>query len=223
MLTSVGKKQISAAMAIFGSMPLPSSSTRIGALATTGMVLISTTIGKNASSSALLVDEHGRDHDRRDVAEQEAADRLDRRRPEVAPSACRNCATSVVATTAAATARRRAAPRGRRRAPPRASSAQDAGGRQQRARRQCSRALRRAELGLAVRGAGASAVDVGRRVVISTSPAARRSRAGDASRMLGLAHGEVAVARQVDRRRARARGPGLAASTSTCWPRNTAS
>ena len=58
MLTSVGKKQISAAMAIFGSMPLPSSSTRIGALATTGMVLIITAIGKNASSSVLLVDEH---------------------------------------------------------------------------------------------------------------------------------------------------------------------
>ena len=53
MFTSVGKKQIKAAIAIFGSMPLPSSSTRIGALATTGIVLISTTIGKNISSSDL--------------------------------------------------------------------------------------------------------------------------------------------------------------------------
>ncbi len=61
MLTRVGKKQISAAMAIFGSMPLPSSSTRIGALATTGMVLIITTIGKNASSSDFLCDERGGD------------------------------------------------------------------------------------------------------------------------------------------------------------------
>ena len=54
MLTSVGKKQISAAIVIFGSMPLPISSTRIGALATTGMVLIITAIGKNASWIALL-------------------------------------------------------------------------------------------------------------------------------------------------------------------------
>ena len=54
MLTSVGKKQINAAIVILGSMPLPISSTRIGALATTGMVLIITAIGKNASCIALL-------------------------------------------------------------------------------------------------------------------------------------------------------------------------
>ena len=54
MFTSVGKKQMIAAMAILGSMPLPSSSTRIGALATTGMVLTITAIGKNASSAVLL-------------------------------------------------------------------------------------------------------------------------------------------------------------------------
>ncbi len=53
MFTSVGKKQMRAAMAILGSMPLPSSSTRIGALATTGMVLIITASGKNASSIVL--------------------------------------------------------------------------------------------------------------------------------------------------------------------------
>src|SRR4030095_10364886 len=54
MLTSVGKKQISAAIVILGSMPLPISSTRIGAFATTGIVLIITAIGKNASWIALL-------------------------------------------------------------------------------------------------------------------------------------------------------------------------
>ena len=54
MLTSVGKKQIRAAIAIFGSMPLPRSSTRIGAFATTGIVLIRTTIGKKASSAVFL-------------------------------------------------------------------------------------------------------------------------------------------------------------------------
>jgi hypothetical protein len=54
MLTRVGKKQISAAMAILGSMPLPNSSTRIGALATTGMVLMITTSGKKASSIVFL-------------------------------------------------------------------------------------------------------------------------------------------------------------------------
>src|SRR5437879_8249257 len=54
MLTRVGKKQINAAIVILGSMPLPISSTRIGALATTGMVLIITAIGKNASCIALL-------------------------------------------------------------------------------------------------------------------------------------------------------------------------
>src|SRR4030081_1905337 len=54
MLTSVGKKQINAAIVILGSIPLPISRTRIGALATTGMVLIITAIGKNASWIALL-------------------------------------------------------------------------------------------------------------------------------------------------------------------------
>ena len=54
MLTSVGKKQMSAAIVILGSMPLPINSTRIGALATTGIVLIITAIGKNASWIALL-------------------------------------------------------------------------------------------------------------------------------------------------------------------------
>src|SRR5438876_11852784 len=54
MLTSVGKKQISAAIVILGSMPLPISSTRIGAFATTGIVLIITAMGKNASWIALL-------------------------------------------------------------------------------------------------------------------------------------------------------------------------
>ena len=53
MFTRVGKKQMIAAMAILGSMPLPSSSTRIGALATTGMVLTITAIGNNASSTVL--------------------------------------------------------------------------------------------------------------------------------------------------------------------------
>ena len=54
MFTRVGKKQMMAAMAILGSMPLPSSSTRIGALATTGMVLTITAIGNSASSVVLL-------------------------------------------------------------------------------------------------------------------------------------------------------------------------
>ena len=83
MFTSVGKKQISAAMAIFGSMPLPSSSTRIGALATTGIVLTITTTGKNASSMRLLVHEHRGDEDRGEIAEQEARDRLDRGRQQI--------------------------------------------------------------------------------------------------------------------------------------------
>ena len=83
MFTSVGKKQISAAMAIFGARPLPSSSTRIGALATTGIELNSTTIGKNASSALLLCTNSGGDGDRGDVAEQEAAHRLDRGRHEI--------------------------------------------------------------------------------------------------------------------------------------------
>ena len=51
MFTRVGKKQMSAAIAILALRPLPSSSTRIGALAITGIVLISTAIGKNASSA----------------------------------------------------------------------------------------------------------------------------------------------------------------------------
>ncbi len=75
-----GKKQISAAMAIFGSMPLPSSSTRIGALATTGMVLTTTTTGKKGFFHRLAVHEHGGDQDRRQVAKQEAGEGLDRRR-----------------------------------------------------------------------------------------------------------------------------------------------
>jgi hypothetical protein len=43
-----------AAIAIFGARPLPSSRTRIGALATTGIELISTVIGKNACSTLRL-------------------------------------------------------------------------------------------------------------------------------------------------------------------------
>lgn len=53
MFTRVGKKQMMPAMAILGSMPLPSSSTRIGALATTGMVLTMTAMGNSASSAVL--------------------------------------------------------------------------------------------------------------------------------------------------------------------------
>jgi uncharacterized membrane protein len=53
MFTSVGKKQMIAAMDTFGASPLPSSSTRIGAVATTGIEWISTAIGKNACSALL--------------------------------------------------------------------------------------------------------------------------------------------------------------------------
>ncbi|MNH45417.1 hypothetical protein D3C79_1078530 [compost metagenome] len=45
MFTSVGKKHTMAAMVIFGSIPLPMISTRIGALATTGIELIMTATG----------------------------------------------------------------------------------------------------------------------------------------------------------------------------------
>ncbi len=78
MLTSVGKKQISAAMAIFGSMPLPSSSTRIGAFATTGMVLMITTSGKNVSSSPFLWTK---------VVAMTMAARLPSRKPQIASTA----------------------------------------------------------------------------------------------------------------------------------------
>ena len=54
MFTSVGKKHTSAAMVIFGSMPLPMISTRIGALATIGMALNISTTGKKMSCSVLL-------------------------------------------------------------------------------------------------------------------------------------------------------------------------
>src|SRR6516164_10905082 len=53
MFTKVGKKEMTAAIAIFGAKPLPSSSTRIGALATTGIELISTTSGKKVSEIVL--------------------------------------------------------------------------------------------------------------------------------------------------------------------------
>ncbi|MCY1240792.1 hypothetical protein D9M72_536570 [compost metagenome] len=45
MLTRVGKKQIRPAMMIFGAMPLPTSSTRIGASAMIGIDLMITAIG----------------------------------------------------------------------------------------------------------------------------------------------------------------------------------
>jgi uncharacterized membrane protein len=53
MFTSVGKKQMIAAIDTFGANPLPSSSTRIGAVATTGIEWSSTAIGKNACSMCL--------------------------------------------------------------------------------------------------------------------------------------------------------------------------
>ena len=83
MLTRVGKKHTSAAIAIFGSMPLPMISTRIGALATTGIALNISTTGKKMSSSVLLCTNSRGDQDRRQVAEQEAAGRLDRGRQQV--------------------------------------------------------------------------------------------------------------------------------------------
>ena len=54
MFTSVGKKHTSAAIVIFGSMPLPMISTSIGALATSGMALNISTTGKKMSCSVLL-------------------------------------------------------------------------------------------------------------------------------------------------------------------------
>ena len=53
MFTKVGKKQMIAAMDTFGASPLPSSSTRIGAVATTGIEWSRTAIGKNACSTLL--------------------------------------------------------------------------------------------------------------------------------------------------------------------------
>ena len=46
MFTSVGKKQITAAMTIFGVMPSPKIRMMIGDSARTGMVLKNSTIGK---------------------------------------------------------------------------------------------------------------------------------------------------------------------------------
>ena len=45
MLTRVGKNVIRAAMAIFGEYPLPSISTKMGAIATTGSVRTATATG----------------------------------------------------------------------------------------------------------------------------------------------------------------------------------
>jgi uncharacterized membrane protein len=53
MFTNVGKKQMMAAMDTFGASPLPSSSTRIGAVATTGIEWTNTAIGKKACSRLL--------------------------------------------------------------------------------------------------------------------------------------------------------------------------
>ena len=101
MFTSVGKKQMIAAIDTFGARPLPSSSTRIGAFATTGIELISTAIGKNACSIALAMHEHRGDGDGR---------RLPSRNPHTASSAVghrfaismSNFSTSVAATTSGA-------------------------------------------------------------------------------------------------------------------------
>src|SRR6185369_12358803 len=53
-LTRLGKKHTSAAIAILGSTPLPMISTRIGALATTGMELSMSATGKKMSLSVRL-------------------------------------------------------------------------------------------------------------------------------------------------------------------------
>ena len=45
MLTAIGKKQMSAMIAIFGPIPNPNQTTRIGAITITGMVWEATTIG----------------------------------------------------------------------------------------------------------------------------------------------------------------------------------
>ena len=52
--TSVGKKQISAAITTLAVMPGPKISTRMGAIAKIGMVLIKTAMGKKARSTNLL-------------------------------------------------------------------------------------------------------------------------------------------------------------------------
>ena len=54
MLTSVGKKQISAAITTLAVSPPPKISTRIGAIARIGTVLMKTAIGKKAFSTVLL-------------------------------------------------------------------------------------------------------------------------------------------------------------------------
>ena len=45
MLTAIGKKQMSAMIAIFGPIPKPNQTTRIGAITITGIVWEATTIG----------------------------------------------------------------------------------------------------------------------------------------------------------------------------------
>ncbi len=51
MFTSVGKKQISAAITTLAVRPGPKISTRIGAMARIGMVLMKTAMGKKARST----------------------------------------------------------------------------------------------------------------------------------------------------------------------------
>ena len=99
MFTSVGKKQMIAAMAIFGAMPLPISSTRIGAFATTGIELISTTIGKNAISTHLRCTNSVGDGDRDEVAENEAADAPRSSSARGWSAGCWHFCTIVTATT----------------------------------------------------------------------------------------------------------------------------